>query len=310
MASLHQVRLNSMCRICTTVVPDHIRTFSKHTIEDIIKVLYKDKEISDFSCDDDNSHSKKICCTCHSKFIRLKNNYDAYKVKLRKKSLFENDHPFQSKATIPETIDIKFVCTEDNSCPVCVLQGPPIKMDMEYEESPSKKIKIDDEPKMSPRDKFDPKKAKRNQKPTVGNLSMKFGLEKGFIDSEGKVKHKDQETTKIYIDKNNFHINDCVDKPQAEIFACQICRRFPKNPVCATKVCGHIFCKGCFQNFKKNVNTSQCPLPECKKPVSLNDISPLEGILKNLHQSIRIYCQNTDPSWVFLSIMIMFYTVK
>ena len=71
MASLHQARLESMCRICTKVIPENIKKYNKDSIEDIIKVLYKDKYIHDFSCDDDVSNSKIICGACRRKFIRL-----------------------------------------------------------------------------------------------------------------------------------------------------------------------------------------------------------------------------------------------
>ena len=135
--------------------------------------------------------------------------HEEHKAHLSRKSKSESDFPFQPNATLPETIDNTFICTKDNSCPVCSLPGPglldSVENSVENEESPSKKIKIDDEPKMSPRDKLNPQKSKKDQKPSAGRLSMWFGLQKGHFDAQGGIILKDEENIKIYIDKNNFH---------------------------------------------------------------------------------------------------------
>ena len=135
--------------------------------------------------------------------------HEEHKAHLSRKSKSESDFPFQPNATLPETIDNTFICTKDNSCPVCSLPGPglldSVENSVENEESPSKKIKIDDEPKMSPRDKLNPQKSKKDQKPSAGRLSMRFGLQKGHFDAQGGIILKDEENIKIYIDKNNFH---------------------------------------------------------------------------------------------------------
>ena len=148
MTSLHEVKIKTMCRICTNFIPKESKTYSKESIEKIIKIIYKDKEISDFSYDGPASHSNVLCGACHQKFHRLIKKHEEHKVHLRRNSKSESDFPFQPNATLPETIDNTFICTKDNSCPVCSLPGPGLLDSVENEESPSKKIKIDDEPKM------------------------------------------------------------------------------------------------------------------------------------------------------------------
>ena len=71
MTSLHEVKIKTMCRICTNFIPKESKTYSKESIEKIIKIIYKDKEISDFSYDGPASHSNVLCGACHQKFHRL-----------------------------------------------------------------------------------------------------------------------------------------------------------------------------------------------------------------------------------------------
>ena len=43
------------------------RSFDKSNIEEIIKTLYKSKEINDFSMDTRETHAVKVCNSCYQK---------------------------------------------------------------------------------------------------------------------------------------------------------------------------------------------------------------------------------------------------
>ena len=76
---------------------------------------------------------------------------------------------------------------------------------------------------------------------------------------------------------------------------CNLCKRFPFKPV-SSNVCGHIFCRQCYQNFISSVPTTICPGSagdNCGMVVTPDQIEPLSGILRNLHSSINVYCSNS-----------------
>ena len=103
-------------------------------------------------------------------------------------------------------------------------------------------------------------------------------------------------TYKIYsetTDTKSYDIKDCSDTDKANILKCQVCFKFPSDPVMSKK-CGHIFCKTCFINFKASVKTSICPgsgRNDCDVKVTIDDMEPLTGIVKALYSTIHISCK-------------------
>ena len=149
---------------------------------------------------------------------------------------------------------------------------------------------------VSPSDKLT-KQSKARQGPGAGLASIKIDFEKGVTEPSGEVVFKEPVSYKIYSETKemkSFDIKDCVEPDQAILLMCQLCQRFPSVPVMSS-VCGHIFCKPCFVNFKTGVKTSICPgsgRSLCGEKVTVENMAPLTGIVKALHSSIHIHCRN------------------
>ena len=127
---------------------------------------------------------------------------------------------------------------------------------------------------------------------------MKLAFQKGERMPSGEVILREPETVKIFTEtqrNKSFDIEQCVEKDQAKLLACKLCKRFSSFPVMSS-VCGHIFCDTCFTNFKSSVQTTICPgsaSEACIKSVTVDQMEPLSGLLRNLHSSIHVSCPNS-----------------
>ena len=174
MSVVHTSKLAFFCRLCDDKIVG--KSYDKSYIEETIKILYKTNEINDFSMDTKATHADKVCQSCYAKCNRIKTKYKEHLSKLKKNRQSEIEFPFITTAEIPENIDNCHICSNDAFCVICTAD---VEADIMVEPSPSKKIKLDEEPAVSPSDKIT-KKGKSLQKPMAGRMSLKFGLNKGY----------------------------------------------------------------------------------------------------------------------------------
>ena len=97
--------------------------------------------------------------------------------------------------------------------------------------------------------------------PTAGLVSVKLDFQKGHRKPSGEIEMQEPETIKVYREikrLKSIPVENCVESDQARLLMCNLCKRFPFKPV-SSNVCGHIFCRQCYQNFISSVPTTICP---------------------------------------------------
>ena len=135
-----------------------------------------------------------------------------------------------NKSILFEDNTMGLVCTSDAYCKVCSLVTP----DLEIGPSPSKILKVTDVSSLSPRDKLDPKKKKSTHPPNAGLVSTRIDFMKGHREPSGQVEFQQPESIKIYTEtkrSRSFKIQQCVEKDQARLLMCQLCRHFSSVPI-------------------------------------------------------------------------------
>ena len=296
---LHQLKLNHFCRFCKNLLGDMTgRARGKNSVSHILHEQYPEL-VFDLNQEDAHQFPDQICSACYGKCNNWKYKYDKHKSKESRKPA-EKREPFQSNkslAIVPlQDLTTGLSCSDDPVCKVCSLVLPHLQLEPEIGPSPSKILRTE-VPQVSPRDKVDPKVKKSNHPPTAGLVSMKLAFQKGTRLPSGEVIMGEPETVKIFTEtqKNkSFEIEQCVEKDQAKLLSCKLCKRFSSSPVMST-VCNHIFCETCFTHFKSSIQSTICPgsaSVECSKSVNIDQMEPLSGLLGNLHSSIHIRCPN------------------
>ena len=62
MEAIHVKNLSKFCRLCDARNQDNKdHPYKKGHLEEIVSVLYKDQDISDFSKDEERTHSPVVC---------------------------------------------------------------------------------------------------------------------------------------------------------------------------------------------------------------------------------------------------------
>ena len=163
-------------------------------------------------------------------------------------------------------------------------------------ETPSKVRRISgDEPQESPVDKLTAREVKRK---TPTRLHIKFEQTKRKI-LPGNIAVQDTKVKKIFTSNDSFSTSRVVDTSVAKIFFCRVCGQFPRVAK-VSKMCLHIFCSVCIDNYKKEVQSSKCPPAHkddenddpCIIPSNADDIVNITSFIKAIHESIRICCKN------------------
>ena len=131
--SVVHIRKLFFCQLCDSKIVG--RSFDKSNIEEIIKTLYKSKEINDFSMDTRETHAEKVCNSCYKKCNWIKTKYKEHLTKLRKRGQSEIEFPFVTTAEIPENIDNCHICSNDAFCVICTVDMEAVII---VEPSPSK----------------------------------------------------------------------------------------------------------------------------------------------------------------------------
>ena len=255
----HQQKLENFCRFCKQEGLSNPR--KKNSFENIVRLQHPNVEI-DFENEDPSVFPMLCCGSCSTKLNSWFRDFNNYEKFVKKKGKMHDGKPFSTnRAIIPSNNILSGLpCSMDQDCNVCSYLQPTSEVDSGP--SPSKVTRMSPSAIVSPSDKVT-KKSKIKQSPKAGLASIKLDFEKGSTGPQGKILFKQPSPYKIYSEsKENkaFDIQDCVETDQANILKCQFCNRFPSDPV-MSKVCGHIFCKICFVNFKSSVKSS-CPILE------------------------------------------------
>ena len=164
------------------------------------------------------------------------------------------------------------------------------------DETPTKLLRLSAEPLESPSDKLS---VRERRKHLPQKISMKFET-RTPVPSEGDEDTLVEEVTvsKVYVAEDSFDIDRMDKKDIAEVFACKICGRFPKDGSVSAK-CHHSFCNVCLDNFKSNVETSKCPAVDCKVKLRHDDLMPIGGWAKKVHRTMLITCRNKGCKELF-----------
>ena len=271
---VHLERLQLFCRLCEFKVEGLNR--SCRLVSGEVKAVYGE----DLSNDNEAIHSGNICNSCYQKLKRGKD----LKVKWNKKKL----GPFKIPAGLPSKVPAGIICGQpEENCKVCSLEVPldqsaflvPIILP-----SPSKIVRLDPLPVLSPSDKGKRGRSQSSDSAMKARKSLHVKVSESPLQTQGETDIK-----KFYVSETSYDLDRCQEPHIGEVFLCTLCSCVPKQ-LFWTKTCQHMFCRDCIINYRRATKSAKCPFEGCGCVNTEDDIVPVTGSLKLIHQSLTMRC--------------------
>ena len=282
----HIAYINKFCRFCKKEVKDN---FTVEKLADVINFCYR-KDNVDIKSDEKTSQSRVMCRGCYKNFKKgeeemkhLKKNPNSsmkfsYKIPVYSENVIVHHELCQCRESIPKQHQ-----ADATGC------------------TPSKVMKLSEEPLESPSDKLTAREVKAKT-PTRRSIKfLKWAGDDVAFDNNNEAAGDSESVRKVYIAQDSFHPSRISNMEIGKFFICRVCGQFPQTVKYSMK-CHHMYCKTCIENYKLNVDSTKCPPSfidtghedsnKCIVPSSPDDIQDISGFIKEIFEALGVKCRN------------------
>ena len=295
----HKSYTDGFCRLCDSKLQGH-NQYKVLSWSQEINHAYRSDNI-DISRDDPICQSSLICQVCYRNLQKVKEE-----MKHKKKNPTSSKHFRYQMPPYRENVKVHLVkdclCQQEGAEPAPDPAAEPGGVeghdnpDHLMGVTPSKVRRLMELPEVSPSDK---PTAREARKKTPRRTHIKFEHTPGEIFETGEVHLEEASVRKVFTSTDSFPANRISHLEVGRFFLCRVCGQYPKTAK-ASKMCLHIYCALCIDNYKRGVESSKCPPAhqddnnddKCIVPSSASDIVMISSFVKEIHESIKISCKN------------------
>ena len=285
---IHSSYTDGFCRLCDKVVDPKQHRYKISSWCQEINHAYRSENI-DIGRDDPECQSKFCCQDCYRNLGKVKEELKHKKKNPKSSKKFDYQMP-----PYKENMKVHLL----SRCP-CVLAAaaPAEKDDAQVDNvsdndgdligvTPSKVRRLSGDPVESPSDKLSVREIRKR---TPVRKHIKFRFEKGEVFPTGEV----------FTSSDSIPASRVRNLEVAKFFLCRVCGQYPMDAK-VSKMCLHLYCTMCINNYKQGVNSSKCPPAYedetnediCIVPSKSEDIVNISSFVKEIHESIKIDCKN------------------
>lgn len=283
----HELKLNSLCRICAVKIPINSKSHPKENYKSAIASLYN----IDIDSDSLNIHPTKICTPCRLRLTRHSQAEDTTVVNLPVLHEFL-PHSDNCDICYVKPGRPKKVLKRKLSVPSQSSKNSFIRQEHSYH-SAVKNSQDRSRPSTSPDCPSSTSSSSSTDHPSCSSsCSIPVPVDSSPFPPIDKLVIADaSEPGSSEMFKNvirSIPIQRFCHVEVAQSFMCSICRGVPCEPYISK--CNHIFCKECI--FGWFSISSACPV--CRSLLEESEVPPLYGHLLQINDTLLVHCIHTN----------------